>query len=95
MDDRFKIQEWDLEVTSWVKDIRFTYEGQDYSVFLYWDTHDGYSIKFSGLVGFPQWFNDWKEWEPVEYILDSLSEDNKDKQNDQLDQARPIESVKS
>lgn len=90
MDTRFIIQAWDDEVTSFVKDIRFNYEGTEYKVFLYWDTHDGYDIKFRDMVGYPEWYLNWDEVESIEYILDSITEDNKDKKSDQLDQAIPL-----
>ena len=50
------IKEYDTEVTEWIKNIRFDYEGAEYLVALSWSTYDGYDITFKNKTNStPKW----------------------------------------
>ena len=81
MDDRFKVTSSKEETTAFDKHIQFEFEGTVYYADLHWDSYDGYDMNFVDKDGkhvdTPEWFWNWDETEPVEYILDCLTEDKK------------------
>jgi len=58
--------------TAYNKFINFTYEGQEYSVLLHWDTYEGYDLNFTELEDTSKWI-DQPEW------ADDIWEDNDNK----------------
>ena len=71
------------EYTAYNKFINFTYEGQEYSVFLHWDTYEGYDLNFTELEDTSKWIDqpEWADeiWEDddnksLACILDELSD---------------------
>jgi hypothetical protein len=55
------------EDTAYDKYLRFTHEGQEYSVILHWDKWDGYELQFTELdvtrkwIDTPDWAIDWED----------------------------------
>ena len=76
-----EINGFTTEETAYNKFVRFTYEGQEYSVFLHWDTYEGYDLNFTELENTSKWISDpdWVEDfkyngnESLESILDGLT----------------------
>lgn len=73
------IKEYDTEVTEWIKNIRFDYEGAEYLVALSWSACTGYDITFKGgNETTPNWAARWIEAddysESLLCILDNLTE---------------------
>jgi hypothetical protein len=70
--------------TAYDKFIKFTYDGQEYSVLLHWDTHDGYDLNFTELentdkwIDQPEWVDEWNDMgadgASLSYKLDELSD---------------------
>ena len=72
----------DERITSTLKHITFTHEGNSYRVLLFWDTNEGYDLQFvddeGAWINKPDWVTAWEESqqygaESLEYTLDSLS----------------------
>jgi translation elongation factor P/translation initiation factor 5A len=78
-----EIKESSTQDTAYDKFIKFTYEGQEYSVFLHWDSYEGYDMNFTELENTGKWISDpkWAEvWEDSESkslacILDELTDE--------------------
>lgn len=76
-----EIKESSTRDTAYDKFIKFTYEGQEYSVFLHWDSYEGYDMNFTELENTGKWISDpdWVEDfdyngnESLESILDGLT----------------------
>jgi hypothetical protein len=61
-----EIKEFTTQETAYDKFIKFTTDGQEYSVLLHWDKWDGYSLNFTELENTSKWISDpdWLEhWE--------------------------------
>ena len=79
-----EINGFTTQETAYNKFIRFTYEGQEYSVFLHWDTYEGYDLNFTELENTGKWIDQpkWADeiWEDSEskslaLILDELTDE--------------------
>ena len=73
------IKEYDIEVTEWIKNIRFEYEGAEYLVALHWSAYTNYSITFKNKTSStPRWAQRWIDegdmTDNLYYILDELTE---------------------
>jgi len=73
------IKESNQRITGWAKDINFEYEGERYSVILYWNIEDGYELLFKNNRT-PKWVEEWEidyqaGEDTLEYTLDSLTEE--------------------
>jgi hypothetical protein len=78
------IKEYDTEVTEWIKNIRFDYEGAEYLVALSWSACTGYDITFKNKTdkgttdSTPRWAQRWIDegdmTDNLYFILDELTE---------------------
>lgn len=77
-----EIKESSTHDTAYDKFIKFTYEGQEYSVVLHWDKWEGYDLNFTELGNTGKWIDqpEWADeiWEDSESkslacILDELT----------------------
>jgi hypothetical protein len=63
--------------TAYDKFIRFTTDGEEYSVLLHWDTHDGYDLNFTELentdkwISAPDWVGHWDDGDAEGASLES------------------------
>lgn len=68
------------EETAYNKEIKFTYDGKEYSVILWWDNYDGYELTWLDEIGkripTPEWVDDWHNAQPesLVFTLDNLSD---------------------
>lgn len=65
-----------IDVTSYDKNIEFTYNGETYEVILHWDNQQGYELMWVTYVEqTPQWAEDYYDetGEDLEYALDVLT----------------------
>jgi hypothetical protein len=77
-----KIESVTKEETAYDKYVRFTYEGESYSVLLHWDKWDGFDITFTELdktrnwIDAPDWAVTWDESneDSLGYTLELLSD---------------------
>ena len=78
-----KINRITKEDTAYSKHIQFTYEGENYSVILYWDRYDGYEVSFTEIgktrncIDEPEWAINWEDnnEESLAYTLDNLTDE--------------------
>jgi len=73
------IKESNQRITGWAKDINFEYEGERYSVILYWNIEDGYELLFKNKnCQTPEWAEKWivegDVSESLFAVLDELTE---------------------
>jgi hypothetical protein len=71
-----KIETVDKQETAYDKQITFTYEEEDYSVQLHWDSYDGYDLTFYDIDE-PDWATNWEDSneDSLAYTLDSLTDE--------------------
>jgi hypothetical protein len=82
-ENKMQIKSVTKEETAYDKYIRFTYEGQEYSVLLHWDKWDGFDLQFTELertanwVDDPEWAINWEDnnEESLSYTLEQLSDE--------------------
>jgi len=74
----------DKQETSYMKSVTFSHEGQEYNALLFWDSCDGYDLRFQDEQGYeidaPSWAIEWDDSqqygaESLEYTLDSLTDE--------------------
>jgi hypothetical protein len=63
------------EITGWNRMVYFTFNGEEYSVLLNWDTNSGYTIfNWSNVMGHqiapPEWSKEYKSDDPNSDYLD-------------------------